>query len=445
VLPEGAERVAISLDDPIEGPFVVVTREGRFVTCLGAGMLVSDLPIVTRERLDAAAARVERMREELGRVRALRESGAEGQAGLAFTRMQQQGPRFAREDAETLLRVQPLIEVHCLGLIKDLNDAVGVAAEQLACVRLEPDRLSRARKDHLLAFGDAVWSIAHLLVLVRSTSMRSKLERAEEETGEARSSMMALAALTFEWGTFTHVTRALWFLASGGKRALASVKALSGELFHDRLFRELALTALALGSEKLRAEAYKALSARVPPAAGAEGDARERAAAHFAAHASGVIDGTHWSEEMYLRLSRRRAAQLSARTTEGVCQEELDAVPEHVARIAYVTAQVSIHRTEVMPGLMVAMHGLPWLVRASPAELFLPAEWARRLLRPRGVGDVLTWFLPYLERRLPVPTREPRRVEAAPGRNDPCPCGSGKKHKRCCGGPGNVAGRGPSP
>ena len=32
------EGVAISLDDPSEGPFVVVTREGRFVTCLGAGM-----------------------------------------------------------------------------------------------------------------------------------------------------------------------------------------------------------------------------------------------------------------------------------------------------------------------------------------------------------------------------------------------------------------------
>ena len=29
--------------------------------------------------------------------------------------------------------------------------------------------------------------------------------------------------------------------------------------------------------------------------------------------------------------------------------------------------------------------------------------------------------------------REPIRREAGPGRNDPCPCGSGKKHKKCCG------------
>jgi uncharacterized protein len=31
---------------------------------------------------------------------------------------------------------------------------------------------------------------------------------------------------------------------------------------------------------------------------------------------------------------------------------------------------------------------------------------------------------------------EPRRVEKGPGRNDPCPCGSGKKFKKCHGAPG---------
>ena len=29
--------------------------------------------------------------------------------------------------------------------------------------------------------------------------------------------------------------------------------------------------------------------------------------------------------------------------------------------------------------------------------------------------------------------RTPIRRDAAPGRNDPCPCGSGKKYKKCCG------------
>ena len=29
-------------------------------------------------------------------------------------------------------------------------------------------------------------------------------------------------------------------------------------------------------------------------------------------------------------------------------------------------------------------------------------------------------------------TVEPIKVDKQPGRNDPCPCGSGKKYKKCC-------------
>jgi uncharacterized protein len=32
-----------------------------------------------------------------------------------------------------------------------------------------------------------------------------------------------------------------------------------------------------------------------------------------------------------------------------------------------------------------------------------------------------------------APKPETRRVGATPGRNDPCPCGSGRKYKKCCG------------
>lgn len=36
------------------------------------------------------------------------------------------------------------------------------------------------------------------------------------------------------------------------------------------------------------------------------------------------------------------------------------------------------------------------------------------------------------EPALPPPV-DPVRAEKTPGRNDPCPCGSGKKYKKCCG------------
>ena len=32
-----------------------------------------------------------------------------------------------------------------------------------------------------------------------------------------------------------------------------------------------------------------------------------------------------------------------------------------------------------------------------------------------------------------APARKPVRAAPRVGRNDPCPCGSGKKYKKCCG------------
>jgi hypothetical protein len=55
---DATKRVAISLDHPKEGPFIIVSCAGRFITCLARGMRVWQHPIVTRKQLDATIARV---------------------------------------------------------------------------------------------------------------------------------------------------------------------------------------------------------------------------------------------------------------------------------------------------------------------------------------------------------------------------------------------------
>jgi uncharacterized protein len=44
-----------------------------------------------------------------------------------------------------------------------------------------------------------------------------------------------------------------------------------------------------------------------------------------------------------------------------------------------------------------------------------------------GVQDLRVYWLDH------GPKPETRRVDPTPGRNDPCPCGSGKKYKKCHG------------
>jgi SEC-C motif-containing protein len=59
-------------------------------------------------------------------------------------------------------------------------------------------------------------------------------------------------------------------------------------------------------------------------------------------------------------------------------------------------------------------------IAGQPAQLHETSTFQR-------IGD--RWF--YVDGEGPSPVR---RAEPKVGRNDPCPCGSGKKFKKCCGG-----------
>src|SRR5688572_20983002 len=75
-----SRRLAISLDDPTEGPFVLVGADGTFITCLARGMTVGDAPVLTRAKLDQLTLRHETLREQLaaGREAAAARGGVVG-------------------------------------------------------------------------------------------------------------------------------------------------------------------------------------------------------------------------------------------------------------------------------------------------------------------------------------------------------------------------------
>jgi uncharacterized protein len=51
-----------------------------------------------------------------------------------------------------------------------------------------------------------------------------------------------------------------------------------------------------------------------------------------------------------------------------------------------------------------------------------------------GLLGAHRYFRAHREANAGVGMTGPRRIAPKTGRNDPCPCGSGKKYKRCCGG-----------
>jgi preprotein translocase subunit SecA len=68
------------------------------------------------------------------------------------------------------------------------------------------------------------------------------------------------------------------------------------------------------------------------------------------------------------------------------------------------------------------------LSRLAPDEIQLVMFAIDERLRLHGLDPVFESESDVEEEAEPEPV-----VAAKPGRNDPCPCGSGKKYNKCCG------------
>ena len=82
----------------------------------------------------------------------------------------------------------------------------------------------------------------------------------------------------------------------------------------------------------------------------------------------------------------------------------------------------------------------PFIVLASELpeqerRQFKPAEWEKLVKSCEdAIGDAIVEVREYWK-VLRNPPKPVRRESPKTGRNDPCPCGSGKKFKQCCGAP----------
>jgi hypothetical protein len=425
-LPEGASRVAISLDDPREGPFVVVTRDGAYVTCLARGMALRDCPVVTRERIDVAASRVERMRERLAALKAL-ERDHDGETARLFHRMQQAGPLFAREDFEALARWEPLLGGEFVKLAASLQ--CGLFRTFWLLGQRRPDRIGGA--EHFLeTWWRAFWAWNHALVLMNlgdtARAIDEHPDRSPEEDSDFRVMTSSFAS---RFGMVSLTARSLWGVGRHGRALLRPTKrsTFEGDPLR-RACRSLTLATIAHASRRSRDEATRAIVHAAESGHPLDVVYRHAVDAPLVA---GIESGREEATRLYDRCARQLAADLfEGRDDLPVRVARPDDVPIDVAR-ALVTV---VNDSWVMdPAQIISLvAAVPWLARARPAELFLPRAWTTALGRPYDLETGLA-LLRHLQVTFDFGKPEAVKVERRPRRNDRCPCGTGKKYKRCCG------------
>lgn len=415
-------RVAISLDDPTAGPFIIVARDGGFVTCLGRDMSPGQLPIITRSQLDSIALRVQKLRERLQLAVTL----TGGELGKLLTRIFTAGPRLTREEVMGITVMQPLLFRQFFALLAECADDIAQTRMTLRHVR-KP----KAREHELLRLTwDSLWAVGHLTVLVGIDGREHF-----DSLGERASGMRdALLPVLFEQGVFSTSLRAAWAASKIGKPLVPGLKRRFAESngFVNLVSSALGLAAIGHGHPRLRAETRKALD--VPKLE----EVNKRAAGVNLIRqvmrdwTERSFDPEHDAEALALTLGRIIATTwLKPSASDSPYRfERPEDVPDEIAR-AFAAWHWGGSGDESRECQLLFLL-LPWLVKQQPEDLFLPAELMEHVRFP----PVPQMTLEILQRpfnaswiRAPMPIRVP----PTPGRNEPCLCGSGKKHKRCCG------------
>jgi len=85
---------------------------------------------------------------------------------------------------------------------------------------------------------------------------------------------------------------------------------------------------------------------------------------------------------------------------------------------------------DLQPALdAIALHGVEENLEKIDAMTPDEMEASIEAIRPAALALHDHWISQ--PEAIPVP-QKPVAAEKLPGRNDPCPCGSGKKYKQCC-------------
>lgn len=426
-LPEGPSRVALALAPGERSPHLVVERDGSFVTCLAAGMQVHDALLLDHARLERLRTEMSSLRAALERAEAV--AGPDSGLVSIVQSLYTEGDRLPRERMLEAITVAPLWDVVLPSITGEIVRDVQRSGSRLRAQKGLPRWARTTEGEALLrAHWLGWWALAHLaVVFAAGGAHRPSLDEAEA----------LLLERLFAWLCFSGSAALMihggWAVAHRPQQSLEPLvhRWDGAEGTIDVLGAAFGLSVAAARSEACR-ERVLALfrQASAAPGDAAVGpDSIEGSRAMLGeiflnplvdpAAAERILVAT--GRDLVWRLSRTRGKPSWASSGH---------VPEALARtaISFMEGDPLVDRAS----LAAVVTCVPWLGRARPEELYLPAAEVARLEDPWTVAEGLRFLeneLRWYPKSMPLV-----HAERAPGRNEPCKCGSGKKYKRCCAG-----------
>ncbi|MFU8804513.1 MAG: YecA family protein [Bradymonadaceae bacterium] len=413
-----SKRAAISLSPDDEGPFVIVEKNGDFVTCLKKGMVPYDVHLLSYDFLTARRGMLERVRQGNASFKALAEANV---ATSLVARLKVAGETLTREEMKLLRVIQPVMLYDFITLFfsitRDLRDRRDTIVGLMHQGR---KKRTKARRELSRTYWEQVWLGANLHVIC-SLNGPGDLITANEDMPDI---LYQYHNHLVNEGVVAVAVRALWGAGMRGHCMVKTYDRLLDELttFSEQLTAVTSLTVVALRHPDQRPEVDRLFS-RLDRFAEAD-----NLLGTFLSLGRLVLEdpvtmskvqneaGTHIYEQIRGRLGKDHPDYYRS----------IRAVPDPLL-MSLGAMSMDDFRTDGI-ALMQLFCCLPWLARVDAEELFLPARVQEHFpSNPTECGEELFGRHVMIDGRF-----TPHVSSAEPGRNDPCPCGSGSKYKRCC-------------
>jgi hypothetical protein len=411
---KGHERIALALGKLDKGPYVILTKNGHFVTCLGEGMSTGGLDIVPRERVDELMRKNDDYR---GRAHMLgREKKRNEQTREFFDRLMHRAGEMTREEFVAFSAFAPLVSSTLYWMSLDAAKYVATHIQNFVGVeKISPQMLPMARSIH-----DGVWNTGHCILLA---TLGEKEEIAELVNPPHRFTFQcALMASS------TIMLRGAWAASRAGKVLIPDYERCLRKEESPASVLDALVGLLAIGfrdeslQKGIRRILEKATVDLLPP----DMPADMRSVAQTALDvlnkpteelARAVLIGRN----VFFQATRHLPNDDPHRF------EKAEDIPEDIAATMALSVDVGAFFDQ-FPAFILAM--TPLVGIASAQDFYFPREIATKV----SVPWVPEYTLEHVRRTRYTlhAEQEPVKVEKV-GRNEPCPCGSGKKYKKCHG------------
>lgn len=407
--------MAIAIDARPEPPWVLVDRSGKFLTCLASGMLPSGCWRLDKPRLDKLAERHERLRAGHHYMKALLDEPRT--LDRLWSQLGSGGQRVPREAMVALLPAANFIARDVLHRFLKVHGVVLDTVRERAHRLLQREgRLNAREQDLLEALWSDLWCATHLMTLLGAVEHDTLVK-----LGSHEGALRGLLTLGMGFGFWPLVLRTAWLAARIPARVVVADLAKMAREDRSNDWR---------GPSSVMALAFIGVSQRSV--------AREEVRATLTPLTQRPTDET--APPLERSVTRWAATLLPA---VGAPSDDKATAPAALA--CWRPGASADHRAERVRWSNHAGHAwndelylttLPgiigWAARAAPENFYAGADQRDELLPPFKPELCMRWLRSArgMMAATPMPVQ---RDEPRVGRNEPCRCGSGKKHKKCCG------------